>query len=334
MREELKTGHRGIFSNALVEALAGVLERREQAILYLNRRGTATYVFCRSCGTTVKCPECETLLIYHTQLSGVELLCHRCGYSRKMPKKCAVCGSDQIRQYGLGSEKVEQEVKSLFPKAEVMRWDWETTREKDAHELILTHFAAHRADVLVGTQMLAKGLDLPLVTLVGIVLADAGLNLPDPFAVERGFQLLTQVAGRAGRSERGGQVILQTFMPENEVIQAASRHDYAGFYQQEIANRKRLGYPPFNRLVRLEFQHKNSEKAEKSAREMASLLTKRIEKDKRVETDLIGPVPCFFAKQSGSYRWQVILRGPEPVSLLRGRLPEGWRIEVDPVSLL
>ena len=334
MREELKTGHKGIFSNALIEALAGVLERREQAILYLNRRGTATYVFCRSCGTTIKCPECETLLIFHTQLAGVELLCHRCGYSRKMPKNCAVCGSDQIRQYGLGSEKVEQEVKSLFPKAEVMRWDWETTREKDAHELILTHFAAHRADVLVGTQMLAKGLDLPLVTLVGIVLADAGLNLPDPFAVERGFQLLTQVAGRAGRSERGGQVILQTFMPENEVIQAASRHDYAGFFQQEIANRKRLGYPPFNRLVRLEFQHKNSEKAEKSAREMASLIAKRIEKDKRVETDLIGPVPCFFAKQSGSYRWQVILRGPEPVSLLRGRLPEGWRIEVDPVSLL
>jgi primosomal protein N' (replication factor Y) len=334
MREELKSGHKGIFSNALIEALAGVLERREQAILYLNRRGTATYVFCRTCGTTVKCPECETLLIFHTQLSGVELLCHRCGYSRKMPKKCAVCGSDQIRQYGLGSEKVEQEVKSLFPKAEVMRWDWETTREKDAHELILTHFAAHRADILVGTQMLAKGLDLPLVTLVGIVLADAGLNLPDPFAFERGFQLLTQVAGRAGRSERGGQVILQTFMPENEVIRAASRHDYAGFYKQEIANRQKLGYPPFNRLVRLEFQHKNLEKAEKSAREIAAMLAKRIEKEKRVETDLIGPVPCFFAKQGGSYRWQIILRGPEPASLLRGRLPEGWRIEVDPVSLL
>jgi primosomal protein N' (replication factor Y) (superfamily II helicase) len=334
MREELKTGHRGIFSNALVEALAGVLERREQAILYLNRRGTATYVFCRSCGTTVKCPECETLLIFHTQLSGVELLCHRCGYTRRMPKKCAVCGSDQIRQYGLGSEKVEQEVRSLFPKAEVMRWDWETTREKDAHELILTHFSAHHSDILVGTQLLAKGLDLPLVTLVGIVLADAGLNLPDPFAYERGFQLLTQVAGRAGRSERGGQVIMQTFMPENEVIQAASQHDYAGFYQQEISNRSKLGYPPFNRLVRLEFQHKHLEKAEKHAREVAAMLNRRIEKEKRIETDLIGPVPCFFPKQGGYYRWQVILRGPEPASLLKGRLPEGWRIEVDPANLL
>jgi primosomal protein N' (replication factor Y) len=334
MREELKTGHRGIFSNVLIEALAGTLERGEQAILYLNRRGTATYVFCRSCGTTVKCPRCETLLIYHTQLPGVDLLCHRCGYTRKMPKKCDVCASDQIRQYGLGSERVEQEIKELFPKAGVLRWDWETTREKDAHELILTHFAAHHADVLVGTQMLAKGLDLPLVTLVGIVLADAGLNLPDPFAAERGFQLLTQVAGRAGRSERGGQVILQTFMPENEVIQAAAGHDYAAFYTREIAGRKRLGYPPFGRLVRLEFQHKNLEKAEKSARGLAELLSHKIVKEKRSETDLVGPVPCFFAKQNGFYRWQVILRGPDPASLLRSRLPEGWQVEVDPVSLL
>jgi primosomal protein N' (replication factor Y) len=334
MREELKAGHRGIFSNSLIEALAGTLERGEQAILYLNRRGTATYVFCRACGTAVRCPRCETLLIYHTQIPGVDLLCHRCGYIRKMPKKCAVCGSDQIRQYGLGSEKVEQEVKSLFPKAEVLRWDWETTREKDAHEIILTHFAAHRADVLVGTQMLAKGLDLPLVTLVGIVLADAGLNLPDPFAAERGFQLLTQVAGRAGRSVRGGQVILQTFMPETEVIQAAAGHDFAAFYTREIEGRKRLGYPPFGKLVRLEYQHKDLEKAGKSSQLIAEMLSKRIEKEKRSETDLIGPVPCFFAKQGGLYRWQIVLRGPDPASLLRGRLPEGWRVEVDPVSLL
>ena len=334
MREELKAGHRGIFSNRLIEALAGTLERKEQAILYLNRRGTATYVFCRACGTAVRCPRCETLLIYHTQLPGIDLLCHRCGYTRKMPKKCAVCDSDQIRQYGLGSERVEREVRELFPKAEVLRWDWETTREKDAHEIILTHFAAHRADVLVGTQMLAKGLDLPLVTLVGIVLADAGLNLPDPFAGERGFQLLTQVAGRAGRSQRGGQVILQTFMPESDVIRAAAGHDYAAFYAREIEGRRRLGYPPFRRLVRLEYQHRNAEKAEKSAQVMAEMLGKRIEKEKRSETDLIGAVPCFFAKEGGLYRWQIVLRGPDPASLLRGRLPEGWRVEVDPVSLL
>jgi primosomal protein N' (replication factor Y) len=334
MREELKADHRGIFSRTLVEALAGTLERGEQIILYLNRRGTATYVFCRACGSAVRCPRCESLLIYHTQLPDIDLLCHRCGYTRKMPKKCAVCGSDQIRQYGLGSERVEKEVKSLFPQAGVLRWDWETTREKDAHEFILTHFAAHRADVLVGTQMLAKGLDLPLVTLVGIVLADAGLNLPDPFALERGFQLLTQVAGRAGRSARGGQVILQTFMPESDVIQAAAGHDYAAFYAREIDGRKKLGYPPFGRLIRLEYQHRNLDKAETSAQAMAGMLSRKIEKEKRSETNLIGPVPCFFAKQGGLFRWQIILRGPEPASLLSGRLPEDWRIEVDPVSLL
>ncbi|HVM72988.1 MAG TPA: primosomal protein N', partial [Anaerolineales bacterium] len=194
MREELKSGRRGIFSQALVDGLREVLEKGQQAILFLNRRGTATYVFCRECGTVLKCPQCDTPLTYHTE--GVpDLRCHRCGYSRKMVEVCPHCASRQIRAYGLGSEKVESEVAALFPSARVLRWDWETTRQKDAHEIILAHFAAHRADILVGTQMLAKGLDLPLVTLVGIVLADVGLALPDPFAAERAFSLLTQVAG-------------------------------------------------------------------------------------------------------------------------------------------
>ncbi|NOY99151.1 MAG: primosomal protein N', partial [Chloroflexi bacterium] len=197
MRAELKAGNRAIFSRTLSEALAQTLARGEQAILFLNRRGTATYVFCRECGYTLKCPRCDTPLTYHVQGLKVEssrlepadpqpatfkLVCHRCGYTRQMPKKCPDCGGRQIRQYGLGSERVEAEVARLFPGARTLRWDWETTRRKDAHEIILSHFAAHRADVLVGTQMLAKGLDLPLVTLVGVVLADVGLNLPDPFA--------------------------------------------------------------------------------------------------------------------------------------------------------
>jgi primosomal protein N' (replication factor Y) len=334
MREELKAGERGIFSRALADALGEILQRGEQAILFLNRRGTATYVFCRACGYAVKCPNCETPLIFHTQLPGVALLCHRCGYRRKMPETCSNCGSNQIRAYGLGSEKVEAEVQRLFPGARALRWDWETTREKDAHEIILSHFANHRADVLVGTQMLAKGLDLPLVTLVGIVLADVGLNLPDPFAYERAFQLLTQVAGRAGRSERGGQVILQTFQPEHEVIRAAAGHDLAAFYEREIANRRRLGYPPFGQLLRLEYRHRDAEEAEQAAGKIADWLKKRVEAGKRTETEVIGPVPCFFAKVGGQYRWQVVLRGPEPASLLRGRLPEGWRVEVGPVSLL
>jgi primosomal protein N' (replication factor Y) len=253
---------------------------------------------------------------------------------RKMPKQCPVCGSDQIRQYGLGSEKVEAEVAALFPSARTLRWDWETTRQKDSHEIILSHFTSHRADVLIGTQMLAKGLDLPLVTLVGIVLADVGLNLPDPFAAERTFDVLTQVSGRAGRSSLGGRVVLQTFQPEHYVIQAAAGHDYAAFYARELDYRRQLGYPPFNRLVRLEYRHVQATKAESEAQGLAVKLAKWIEFEDRRETTLIGPAPCFFSRLDGLYRWQIILRGPEPASLLRGKNFGGWRVEVDPLSLL
>jgi len=186
----------------------------------------------------------------------------------------------------------------------------------------------------VGTQMLAKGLDLPLVTLVGIVLADVGLNLPDPFGAERTFNLLTQVAGRSGRSTLGGRVVLQTFQPEHYAIQAASRHDYAGFYTRELDERRKLGNPPFSRLVRLEYRAFDPTKAESEARGMAARLSKDIVEDARIQTDLIGPVPCFFAKVGGWYRWQVLLRGPDPASLLRGKPFSSWRVEVDPVSLL
>lgn len=250
-----------------------------------------------------------------------------------MPKKCPECGGANIRAYGLGSEKVESEVQALFPKTRTLRWDWETTREKDAHEIILTHFSSGRADVLVGTQMLAKGLDLPRVTLVGIVFADVGLHLPDPFAAERVFQVLTQVAGRAGRSSRGGRVVLQTFSPEHYVIRAAAMHDVKGFYQQEILQRKRLGYPPFARLARLEFRHRDSDIAEKEARNLATKLQKQIDSEHRA-ANLIGPAPCFFSKLNGEYRWQIILRAADPASVLRGQISTGWRVEVDPVSLL
>jgi primosomal protein N' (replication factor Y) len=348
MRAQLKTGNRGIFSQPLGEALKGVLERGEQAILYLNRRGTATYVFCRDCGGVLKCPQCDAPLTHHvlppintpekqehlTLEHGDTLTCHRCGYHRRMPEKCPACGSAQIRAYGLGSEKVEAEVHRLFPSARTLRWDWETTRQKDAHEIILSHFAAHRADVLVGTQMLAKGLDLPLVTLVGIVLADVGLALPDPFAAERTFSLLTQVAGRAGRSALGGQVILQTFQPEHYAIQYAARHDVDGFHARELEERRKLGYPPFNRLVRLEYRHFDAAKVEAEARRVAVLLAAEMKTGGRVQTDLIGPAPCFFARMGGLHRWQIILRGPQPESLVRGLKMDGWRVEVEPVSLL
>jgi primosomal protein N' (replication factor Y) len=233
---------------------------------------------------------------------------------------------------------VETEIKALFPNIRTLRWDWETTREKHSHEMILTHFAAHLADVLIGTQMLAKGLDLPLVTLVGIVLADVGLYLPDPFAGERVFQVLTQVAGRAGRSERGGKVVLQTFDPANQVIQSAARHDANGFYQYELEQRKRLAYPPFSRLVRLEFRHHDVVVAQEEARKLAARLQGLLARAPQQLIAIIGPVPSFFAKIGGYYRWQIVLRGTDPLSVLKeeqvARRLIDWRVEVDPISLL
>jgi primosomal protein N' (replication factor Y) len=337
MREELKAGQRGIFSRSLLEALDSTLGRGEQAILFLNRRGTATYIFCRDCGYVLRCPNCDTPLTLHLD-EKERLLCHQCGYERKRPATCPQCRGRQIREYGLGSERVETEVNSLFPKARTLRWDWETTRQKDAHEMILTHFANHQADVLVGTQMLAKGLDLPLVTLVGIVLADVGLYLPDPFAGERVFQVLTQVAGRAGRSERGGKVILQTFDPANQVIQSTVSHDVNGFYQYELEQRRRLGYPPFSRLVRLEYRHPDPITAEQETRKVAARLQPLLSSDRWKLITMVGPVPSFFARVGGVYRWQIVLRGPDPVRLLHEQSAavwlKDWRVEVDPISLL
>lgn len=332
MRDELKSGNSSIFSRDLQSALGQVLDKNQQAILFLNRRGTATYVFCRDCGYTLKCPHCNLPLTYHGSLQA--LTCHHCGYKRKMPKTCPNCKSTRIRHYGTGTERVESEVKALYPEAQTLRWDYETTRKRGAHEVILSHFSAHQADILVGTQMLAKGLDLPMVTLVGVVLADVGLNLPDYSAGERTFQVLTQVAGRAGRSPLGGEVILQTFQPEHYVIQTAAGHNYREFYHQELDYRQELGYPPTKRLVRLEFRHTDADQAEHSAHKLASQVRRWIKEGGHRSTEMVGPVPCFYAQLGGLYRWQIVLRGPNPSSMLRGRTIRDWRIEVNPPSLL
>jgi len=331
MRQELITGNRSIFSRELRAGIEHILATHQQAILFLNRRGTATYVFCRECGYVVKCPRDDKPLTYHSR--GDQLICHTCGYQRKMPKVCPQCGGKQIRQLGTGTEKVEQMVREQFPQARTLRWDAETTRKKGAHELILNLFTNHKADILIGTQMLAKGLDLPLVTLVGVILAEVGLNLPDYRSGERTFQVLTQVAGRAGRSPLGGQVVLQTYEPDNYAIQAAARHDFEGFYQKELAFRRETQYPPFSRLVRLEYQNSDSRKAESTAKALAGTLREWIRKaDSR--TEMIGPVPCFFTRLYGRYRWQIILKGQDPAALLRERPLTDWIVEVDPPSLL
>jgi len=331
MRQELQSGNRSIFSREMQAAIHHVLDTHQQAILFLNRRGTATYVFCRNCGYVIKCPQDDKPLTYHRKED--QLICHTCGYSRKVPQKCPKCGGTQIRQLGTGTEKIEQLVHERFPEARTLRWDAETTRKKGAHERILTYFTDHRADILIGTQMLAKGLDLPLVTLVGVILAEVGLNLPDYRATERTFQVLTQVSGRAGRSPLGGRVVLQTYEPDHYAIQTAAHHDFSGFYEHELAYRRELRYPPFTRLVRLEYRHHDLQKAEQTANQFGNFLREWI-REEGLSIEMMGPVPCFFSRSHGQYRWQIILRGADPVQVLRDRHLPDWLIEIDPPSLL
>jgi len=333
MRNELRQGNRLIFSRSLQMALQEILERQQQAILFLNRRGSATYVFCRHCGKALVCPRCDLPLTLHEDKN--KLICHVCGYSRLLPHKCPNCAEEQIRKYGSGTQRVEEELSKLFPQARILRWDADSVRQKGAEELLLSHFANHHADFLIGTQMLAKGLDLPLVTLVGIVLADVGLNFPDYRAAERCFQVLTQVAGRAGRSPLGGQVILQTYQPEHPVIQRVAHYDFQGFYNDEIVQRRELGYPPFTQLVRLEFRHVNFQTAEERARKMVSLLEKKLcDGQPKEELRISGPVPPFFEKEHGYYRQQIIMRGSHPFDILRDVPLIDWHVEVNPPDLL
>lgn len=332
MRQELKAGNRSIFSRRLQSAIEKTLASGQQAILFLNRLGSATYIFCRDCGFVLRCPRCDRPLTLHRDAA--QLVCHTCGYRRKIPDRCPNCGGTQIRDYGTGTERVEQEVLKVFPSARTLRWDSETTKKKGSHDLLLSHFVSHRADILIGTQMLAKGLDLPLVTLVGVILAEVGLYLDDFRAPERTFQLLTQVAGRAGRSPLGGQVVLQTYQPEQYAIQMASGHDYAGFYRREIDARRKLGYPPFSRLLRLEYRHAEAIKAKQAAERLAGQIQDWLREGGFDSTDVIGPAPCFFARQNSLYRWQIVLRGPDPAAVVRNKPLGDWRIEVDPQSLL
>jgi primosomal protein N' (replication factor Y) len=333
LRAELRAGNRSPFSRALEQAMDVALAARQQVILFLNRRGAASFVMCRDCGHVIKCPGCDVTLTYHADSD--DLLCHHCNYHCSVPSSCPQCGSRRIRFFGIGTQKVEQLVHELFPRARVLRWDRDVTGGKDAHEELLAQFVSHRADVLVGTQMIAKGLDLPLVTLVGVVTADTALHLPDFRASERTFQLLTQVAGRAGRSILGGKVIVQTYAPQHFCIQAASRHDYDGFYRQELEFRRQQRYPPFSRLVRLLFTHISARKCEAEGKKLQQLLHSTMARTGIADVDMIGPAPCFVERIRGRYRWQIVLRGPDPAKVLAELpLPLGWQVDVDPVSLL
>ncbi|MDI3522390.1 MAG: hypothetical protein PWR31_93 [Bacillota bacterium] len=338
MRAELAAGNRSIFSRNLAQALEETVGRREQAILFLNRRGYSTFVLCRQCGLVASCPRCELALTLH-QDSG-RLVCHHCGYTALPYRTCPRCGSRYIRDFGCGTERVAAAAAQLLPAARILRLDGDTTVRRGAHDRILSSFAAHEADVLVGTQMVAKGLDFARVSLVGIISADLALHLPDPYAWERTFQLLEQVAGRTGRGEAPGRVILQTYNPAHTSIVCAGRHDYAGFYRAELARRRRHHYPPFAEVVLVRALAPSEEAARRLLEElMARLAAGAVEVE--------GPAPCPFPKTGDDYRWQAIFKGTD-LGELRRRLavevPElnaGWRrqgarlsVDVDPMSYL
>jgi primosomal protein N' (replication factor Y) len=333
LRRELREGNTSILSRSLTEHIGRALAAREQVILFLNRRGAATFVQCRDCGFVPRCRRCDVSLTYH--IPEEDLVCHHCNRKAKAPTVCPECWSKRIKFLGAGTQKVEQEVARLFPEARLLRWDRDATKGKDSHERIMAKFVAHEADVLIGTQMIAKGLDMPLVTLVGVINADLGLHLPDFRASERTFQILAQVAGRAGRSKMGGKVIIQSYRPEHYAIAAAAEHDFPAFYEQETVFRRQQGNPPFSRLVRLVFAHANASSCQKEAERMLRLLELERDGQGMPHTDLIGPSPAFAQRVRGRFRWQIVVRGPDPTPLISHMtFPRGWSVDIDPVSLV
>jgi primosomal protein N' (replication factor Y) len=332
LREELKAGIRSLFSRSLSEAISQAVTSDEQVILFLNRRGAATFIQCRSCGFVLRCKRCEVPLNYH--LTGDRLVCHQCNYHTPVPASCPRCTRRNLKFLGLGTQKLEQEAGYNFPTARLLRWDTDVTRGRYSHDEILSKFRSHQADILIGTQMVAKGLDLPLVTLVGVVSADTALNLPDFRAGERTFQLLSQVAGRAGRGIRGGKVIVQTYTPEHYAIQAAAKHDYAAFYNKEVEYRRQLRNPPFSRLACLTYSHTNDTLCQRETERMKRLISQEIDSKGIADIEIIGPAPAFIHRLRGRFRWQLILRGRGLSDFLAPMpFPQGWVVDIDPVGL-
>jgi primosomal protein N' (replication factor Y) len=305
MREELKRGNRTIFAERLRVAVADRLRRGEQTMLYLNRRGFSTYVFCRDCGYVEQCPICHISLTHHEQTR--ILVCHHCGYVRPMPAKCPQCAGKRIKYLGLGTQQVEEETRKAFPKARIARMDADTTATKGAHERILDAFRRGEQDILIGTQMIAKGLDFPRVTLVGVLLAETSLNLPDFRAGERTFNLLTQVAGRSGRSTLGGEVVFQTYTPEHFSIVAAQRHDYEAFCEQELKVREQYGYPPYTRALRVLLRSEDERAVIEASQSLGNTMTTLAKEERFGGIVVKGPAQAPFARIRGQNRWHILL---------------------------
>lgn len=306
MRQELQQSNRSIFSRALQDALQELQQQQKQGILFIHRRGHSTFVSCRSCGYVIECPNCDVSLAYHhTQEKAPELLrCHYCNFARSHPRNCPECDSPYLKFFGSGTQRVVQELTQQFPQLRCIRFDSDTTRTKGAHRTLLTRFANKEADLLVGTQMLTKGLDLPQVTLVGVVAADGLLHLADYRASERAFQTLTQVAGRAGRGDDPGRVIVQTYSPEHPVIQAMQRHDYHTFTDAELEQRAALNYPPYGRLILLRLSGSDLTTVEHVAQQVADILAPQTSGS----YEILGPAPASILRVANRYRWQILLK--------------------------
>jgi len=336
LRREMKAGNFGILSAALRQELQQTLANGEQAILFMNRLGYFTFVICRECGLTLECPHCSVSLVYHS--GDRQVRCGRCGYATVAPALCPRCNGSTLKYFGTGTERIEQEVAKIFPAARLLRWDRETAARRGSHDAFFAAFAAGQADVLIGTQMVTKGLDVARVTLVGVVSADSALHLPDFRSAEHTFQLLTQVAGRAGRHHLPGKVIIQTYNPEHYAIRAAARHDYELFYRQELQHRRELGYPPFTKLVRLLLAGADEKKVNKTSQDLNSLLRKRL------GDGVLGPAPAPISRLRGEWRYHLLLKGEELEALrqavrevlAKAVVPAEVRvtIDVEPLSLL
>jgi len=302
MREEMRDGNRSMFSRELHTKLADRLEKKEQTILFLNKRGHSSFMMCRDCGYVMQCPHCDISLTFHRYTN--EMKCHYCGFNTFVPHTCPECSSNHIRYFGTGTQKVEEELYKIFPEARVVRMDVDTTGRKGAHEKLLEHFQSGKADILLGTQMIAKGLDFPNITLVGVLSADTMLHLPDFRASEKTFQLLTQVSGRAGRHELNGEVVIQTYTPEHYSIEYAGQQDYDRFYQQEMMMRKVGSYPPFYYLTLITISHEDLMKTVSTTEKITKYVQSRISD----EAIILGPVASPIPRINNRYRYQCLIK--------------------------